>query len=130
MFGDIAFSAVSHNMFAALLTTAYGNNDFIDIYCFLSTWVACTFVVIPLFFKLGLFPFHFYLPLVYSSVDRLALFAITVPVKLSILITFLKFIGYFYFIFKFSYLFFWVVGVASMVVGTFGAAAETNWRKY
>ena len=125
VFGGVSFHYVSGYFYNNALLSVYGvcTNFFVPS-------IACCFVFIPLFFKLGIFPFHFYLPMVYGSVGRGALFVITIPVKLGVLVSFFNFIDLFFPVLVNLQLFFWVVGIASVLVGAFAAAAETNWRRF
>lgn len=125
VFGSVSFSSVAVFFYNQALSGAYG------FYAPMGSAVAAaSLIFIPLLFKLGVFPFQFYLPLVYASVGRQALFVITVPVKLGVVCSMFGFVELFFPIIRDLQLFFWVVGLASILVGAFSALAETGWRRF
>lgn len=128
VFGDVSFYGVGGLLRSSAILSSYGAT--VSAGGFSAAAFACCFLFVPLLFKLGVFPFHFYLPMVYASVDRSALFVITVPVKLGVMFSFFGFVELFFPILRELQFFFWAVGLASVLVGAFSAAAENGWRRF
>lgn len=96
----------------------------------LTQGLAATFILISFFFKLGVYPFHFYLGDVYEGVRYETLAVITLPVKFATYFAMLDFVasyGYASVIFQ---QLFTALGLSSLIIGTYGAFTQQKLRRF
>lgn len=117
-----------------------GSLDFVDIYMFGTdlSWkegdiflrVAFLFILMGLFFKLGLVPFHFWIPDVYQGSSWLVVYILAVVSKVSILGVLVRLI---YQVFDFDFemvsLILVLLGILSIVVGTLSALRQRSLKR-
>jgi NADH-quinone oxidoreductase subunit N len=92
--------------------------------------ISIIFIFIGLFFKLGLFPFHFWLPFIYSGVSfKTILFLFLIP-KISFIFIFINFyINIFFDLSIYINNFLILFCIISILIGTFGAIMQNNIKK-
>ena len=82
-------------------------------------------------FKLGIVPFHFWLPSVFSGANYVVLYFLAIPVKLTFLFLMYKlFYGLF-----FPYFYFWgpiflFLGMLSIIIGSIGLFTQKDLKKF
>lgn len=92
--------------------------------------VAFTCVLAAFLFKLGVYPFHFYLTAVYDGVRYDTLGIITLPVKCVVYFAMLNFIqsyGYAAVTFQSGFVF---LGLGSLFMGSYGAYLQQKLRSF
>lgn len=90
------------------------------------------FILISVFlFKLGAFPFHFYLGDIYEALDfKKTMFLYTVPLKLVTLLTMLKFLINFWYLSYSSFDLIMCAGIGSIFVSSFTAISQIKLKKF
>lgn len=87
-------------------------------------------VFIAFLFKLGAYPFHFYLPSMYEGTDYRTLGVITIPVKWFTFLAMLKFIAV-YGTVSVTFAYFLVaLGFGSLFFGSYGLYAQNRLRSF
>ena len=82
-------------------------------------------------FKLGAFPFHFYLPDIYNILDKKTnMLCYTVLVKLLIFLAMLSFLSQFWYISDFFSVIFLLSSIGSLAVSSISSIAEQNIRRF
>lgn len=81
-------------------------------------------------FKLGVFPFHFYVPSIYTSINYGVLGIYSVPVKLVLFFSFINFLELLGTHVCVVYPLLLFVGVGSLLVGTLGALRQVRLRSF
>ena len=82
-------------------------------------------------FKLGAFPFHFYLPDIYCILDKRSnMLSYTVLVKLFVFLAMLSFLSQFWFISDLFSAIFLVSSIGSLAVSSIAAITEQNIRRF
>lgn len=90
------------------------------------------FIIISVFlFKLGAFPFHFYLGDIYEALDfKKTMFLYTVPLKLVIFLTFLKFLTNFWYLGFSSFDLIMCSGLGSIFISSFTALSQVKLKRF
>jgi NADH-quinone oxidoreductase subunit N len=82
-------------------------------------------------FKLGAFPFHFYLGDIYEALDfKKTMFLYTIPLKLIIFFTLLKFLTNFWFIGLSLFDLIMCSGVGSLFISSFTALTQVKLKRF
>lgn len=106
--------------FFLFIFLAFERNNFYFLFFFFALFL----IIISLFLKLGLAPFHMWLPDVYEGAPTfIILFFIIFPkiILFTFLLNFLKIFNFYIFNMHFFYLF---IGIFSILVGTFSALLQ------
>lgn len=122
IFGSLNFS----NIFLVLANINYINN----IYLLISIIYGFIFIIIGILFKIGVAPFHFWLPDVYEGAPNniTAYFAIVPKIAfIGILIRF--FFDIFFFISFFFNFFFYIITLLSMFIGALSALQQKKIKR-
>lgn len=96
----------------------------------LITW-GLFFVITSFFFKLAVFPFHFWSIDVYEGTPMIITFSLSVVVKIGVLFAFMKVLAVYAYIdtdFITSYLL--IAGLISIAIGSFGCISQTTIKRF
>ena len=87
--------------------------------------------VISFAFKLGVVPFHFWLPGVFSGANYVVLYLLAIPVKFVFLIVFYKLLyGSFFYLYTTWSPILLFLGLCSIIVGSIGLFTQTEIKKF
>lgn len=92
--------------------------------------VAFLLVFVAFLFKLGAYPFHFYLPAMYEGIELEALGVVTIPVKWYTFLAMLNFVNAYGYAASSFYNFFLVLGIGSVFFGAYGAFVQQKLRSF
>lgn len=135
-----SFSSILVVLGISFIYGLVGSLDFTDVLMFGSDleWsegkvylsVSIFFILVGLCFKLGLAPFHFWVPDVYQGSSWIVLIFLVVFSKIGIFGILVRLI-YEVFVFDFESisLFFFFLGLLSLFVGSLGALSQTNLKR-
>lgn len=93
-------------------------------------YLACIFITFGFLFKLGLFPFHVWIPDVYQGTSLFFMMILTTLPKLAILIVFCKLNLFIFINFRLITNNIWFIcSVFSLIIGVFGSFYQTNIKR-
>lgn len=93
-------------------------------------YLACIFLSFGFLFKLGVFPFHVWVPDVYQGTSLFFMMILTTLPKLAILIVFCKLNGFVFANFRFITNNIWFIcALFSLFIGVFGSFYQTNLKR-
>lgn len=88
-------------------------------------------LIFSLLFKLGSFPFHFYISEIYESLDiKKIMFLYTVVLKIAIFITLLRFLNNFWFLNNIASDLLFCSGIGSVFIGSFSIIKQFKIKKF
>jgi NADH:ubiquinone oxidoreductase subunit 2 (subunit N) len=132
---------ISFGLVLFLLISSYNTLGFLELFSLLldsnsekmtlELKVILVLLIVLFCFKLGIVPFHFWLPSVFSGANYVILYFLAIPVKLTFLFLMYKlFYGLF-----FPYFYFWgpiflVLGMLSIIVGSIGLFTQKDLKKF
>lgn len=125
LYGSFEFSSFTDIGALALLTPSGGSAGLL-----FSQKLAYFSMFVLFLFKLGVFPFHFYVPSLYRTLNYGVLGLYSIPVKVALFFSFLGFVDNLGLLVVFMYPVFIFIGVGSLFVGTYGAIQQVRLRSF
>lgn len=120
---DVTISNEKGNINLEEFLNIFSNTDYISLFGI--------FLIIFFFLiKLGMFPFHFWVPKFFNSIWFFLFFFIVI-IKFSFIIIFFRIFGFFCFNFNSFFIFiFYLASLGSIIVGCFGALSSNNLKYF
>jgi len=92
--------------------------------------IAIFLFLLSIFFKLGLFPFHFWLPVIYENISyKILLFLFIIPKSTYIFISISLLYGTFFYSIDYLINYIYIFAILSILVGSFCAIYQKNLKK-
>lgn len=128
----VSYGTYSTESLSFIVYKGISNSDLVTNHALAPVEVFFYTANISLFlFKLGAFPFHFYLADIYSILDKKSnMLCYTVLVKLLIFLAMISFLSQFWFISDLFSAIFLVSSIGSLTVSSISAIAEQNIRRF